>query len=817
MMECTVNTNSQTHGPLFFKAPHGRCQDKPDTRCLGAIAWMLQTLDRWLEPVIKPVRRRDPLSVLIAVAMCAYVLLFACCIAYESPGSDQPQDCSSALAAAAPISARRRKQARREQEIEDLPDVAASYSRYSSNMQSDNSIEQQQRKCHDSAATCGHVICPQLEFADRAVSGTKRERTDLNRMLDAASQRQFTTLYLYSLSRLARESVITLSMLKKLVHSYGIRVICVAESIDTDKKGWELIASIYAAIHEQYIKELGAGVFRGHEQNLLNEYSTGDWCFGFGSKDVPGTEASRRGRHAKPRKTYVINDDHAEWVLQIFYWFVDEDRTIGWIVRELNRLKAPKDHRSTTPEWHHQLVVNLLENEKYIGIWPWGENQNHRDPETGKVQQKRRPAEECEQYTREFPHLRIIDDPTFERAQQKLSENAEKWEKHRNDEGQIQGSSSECNGRAKPRLLAGLLKCAQCGRPFHSTGKKVYCPGGKRGTCEVVTSASLELVESKVLEAIGSVLEGEDDWFNLVYMELLAFHDDFQKRVPDAILAKQRELNDLDGRIDRLLDQVELGHAPSDLNRRLEQRRTERQDVAKELDDLKSEANSHRSLPSRDWLREQLASLSESLNSEAPVANSALKKLMPSGISMELNGEPRRRSTFFRGHCSIHINGVCETLGAGFCSEEDAGDAFPISIDFKDHDELNHQHEMALKMYNEGRPEFEIAEELGVSRSRVTAILKQGFEDRGEVKPDGRSRRATLERKHKKRPLYQKIADEVMEMFDAGALLGEIAKHIGIDRNTVTSAVKYWHEKHGLPAPDGRTRRKALDTKSSRS
>ena len=41
-------------------------------------------------------------------------------------------------------------------------------------------------------------------------------------------------------------------------------------------------------------------------------------------------------------------------------------------------------------------------------------------------------------------------------------------------------------------------------------------------------------------------------------------------------------------------------------------------------------------------------------------------------------------------------------------------------------------------------------------------------------------------------------------------LLGDVAVELGVDRNTVTAAWRHWHASRGLPAPDGRTRRKSL-------
>ena len=97
-----------------------------------------------------------------------------------------------------------------------------SYSRYSSDMQRDESISDQQRTCHQKAATNEHTILSEFEFYDEAVSGTKLHRTGLDAMLAAAEAGKFKVLYFHSLSRLARESVISLPILKHLVYNLGV-------------------------------------------------------------------------------------------------------------------------------------------------------------------------------------------------------------------------------------------------------------------------------------------------------------------------------------------------------------------------------------------------------------------------------------------------------------------------------------------------------------------------------------------------------------------------------------------------------------------
>lgn len=103
-----------------------------------------------------------------------------------------------------------------QREVEPDPDWASSYSRYSGDMQRTESISDQQRTCRDASERNKHVITAEREYADAGVSGTKRQRVGLSAMREAAERGEFSTLYLDSLSGLARESIITLPLLKKL-------------------------------------------------------------------------------------------------------------------------------------------------------------------------------------------------------------------------------------------------------------------------------------------------------------------------------------------------------------------------------------------------------------------------------------------------------------------------------------------------------------------------------------------------------------------------------------------------------------------------
>lgn len=341
------------------------------------------------------------------------------------------------------------------------------------------------------------------------------------------------------------------------------------------------------------------------------------------------------------------------------------------------------------------------------------------------------------------------------------------------------------------------------------------CRGHSRTTCDVKTTLSTELAEKLLLDLIGQKILNSEEWFDEVFDLLKKNHRKFQDRVPAAVAEKEQQLAQLDQKIQRLLDCIEEGNAPPDLEERLSQRRQERSELNRELKRLQNEMRCEVGEPTENWLREQLEHLGTVLQGDSAAANDALSKLIDGEILLEEVEHPHRKRTFLRGTFSLSLVGVCAAVGAGSIESSPPTDKELVTIDFIDDSEADQQRELAKQLYDQGLMNKEIGQHLGVGKPRVTALLREWFEMHGEEMPDGRSRRADLEKKHSEPPLYQAIADEVMEQYDQGMLLGDIASKLDVDCNTVTSSIKFWHESRGLPVPDGRTRRKSLTKKSS--
>lgn len=700
------------------------------------------------------------------------------------------------------------------------PDVgdgpAASYSRYSSENQRETSITDQQRKCREAAERNGHQIESHFEFGDSEISGTVRDRGGLNALLAAAERREFKVLYFHNLSRLARESVISMPVLKTLVHVNRVRVISVTEGIDSDRDGWDVLATILSIQHERYIRDLSDNVFRGQEGAFLLNFSVGDYCFGYLSLPVPGSEQGRRGRNVKPRMLVAIDQETAAWVVRIFNWFVLEKRSLGWIGRELTRRGAPKDHRASTKEWRHDLVVSALQNRKYVGFWAWGKLKNVRNPMTGQVSQELR--EEGEWKVRQVPELRIVSDEVFEAAQERLAQNAEAVRSRRRADGTLNGSAGGTSAGQPRHLLSGLLRCAACGGIFYvsgTDGRYMQCRNYRTGACRCKTQVRRDLGEKLLLQAIGDRILQNATWRAAVQAALRAAFRKLQDETPSERRSVEESLAAVKAKIDRLVDQFEEDEAPREIKERLAARRQERQELERRLTELRRIDERPLPEPSDEWIDEQFRNLDELLHSGGPAAALALRALVGGEIRMVEQLVPQRSRHFLRGRFTLQTADVVRALnlqgslpgGDGFAAA--APNTDEVELEFREMTPEEQIADEVQQLWESGLTYPEISTRVGRHRNMVRAALVLWHTRRGLPVPTGPN-----PRRKPKPGKSEQLQDDIMKLWHEGWLHGAIAQRLDCDISIVTKSVQGWHRARGLPIPDGRTRRKTLKNDS---
>jgi DNA invertase Pin-like site-specific DNA recombinase len=686
----------------------------------------------------------------------------------------------------------------------------ASYTRFSSSNQDEKSISDQQRDCRARAARDGFEMTPSLDFSDEAVSGAKHSREGFDEMLAAARAGRIRVLYLVNLSRLARDLILTLQVLRELVYGCKVRVVCIDEGLDTDQnENWQLLAAIFGVQNQQYLKTLAQNVFRGQTGVILDMLSVGDYCFGFMGEAIPGTEKQRKGRLKVPKKKYVIDWDKAEWVIRIFNWFVIDKKPLRWIARELNRHQAPKDHRATTPQWYHQILLGLLSNRKYVGLWPWGEKKNVRDQMTGQMRQEKRPIAEAEQWLRHFPDLAVIDHEIFAKAQKRLRENAVAHGKHRRANGQLTGSSRESHDAHPRHPLSGLIKCGHCGRRFNvggTKGKYLFCPGYPRGTCPCQTTLQRALAESLILNTIGDRVLSNPTWVEHLLALTLRSHQKLLSERPNRKQVVAEKLAEVEGAIQNLIANCEKGVVP-ELEVRLSELRVDRDTYRAEQQQLIADEESMKGPPTRAWIEEGLSNLRSILSAQGPAAAHALRALVGGSIVVTEVHRPGKKRHYLTGRMELRLVSIGDAVGVQLAASDlDCRMSEIIALDFR----LPERHEQiadeAKRLWDDGLTEKEIAVKINCGRAMVSRALDDWYEKRNLVRPDGRSLRKRLKNRRKAELLQPRI----MELWDQDLSVNEIAERVDCCLEIVHEAVKNWHKDRDLPVPDGRARRRQI-------
>lgn len=220
---------------------------------------------------------------------------------------------------------------------------AVIYARYSSDAQTEQSIEGQVRVINEYAQRNNIPIID--SYIDRAISGRREDRPDFQRMIAEAKQRKFGYVLVYKYDRFSRDRLNSL-VYKRELKKYGVKVISVTEYISDDPQGI-LFESIIDGYSEYYSAELAQKVRRGNRESRLKGLYTGGYIL-YGYEVID--------------KKYVIKKDDAEVVKKIFT-DVANGITYPAICSELNSQGIRHNGKDFQPQFIHKTVRNT----KYFG------------------------------------------------------------------------------------------------------------------------------------------------------------------------------------------------------------------------------------------------------------------------------------------------------------------------------------------------------------------------------------------------------------------------------------------------------------------
>jgi len=323
----------------------------------------------------------------------------------------------------------------------------AAYARYSSDLQSPRSIEDQLRICREYAQSHGFIYLEEHVYVDEALSGVGADRPGLGRLMDAALSptRPFDIILLDDSSRLARNTKDALTFFERLNFA-GIRLIAVSQGIDSDNEQAHVLVTVHGMVDSLYVKELAKKTHRGLEGLMLRGQHTGGRCFGYDSVPVSGATG----------KQLVINENEAVVVRRIFQMSAD-GQSLKTIAKTLNRECVPPPRPRAGKRyatWCPTCIRAMLRRDLYVGKVIWNSSRFVKVPGTNKRVRRMRP--ESEWRTMAHPELKIVGDELWRRVKERQESLLASY-------GGAKHKGLQPRSATSPYLLSGLLKCGVCG------------------------------------------------------------------------------------------------------------------------------------------------------------------------------------------------------------------------------------------------------------------------------------------------------------------------------------------------------------------
>ena len=197
--------------------------------------------------------------------------------------------------------------------------TAVIYARYSSDSQTEQSIEGQVRVCKQFAEKNDLLVVDQ--YIDRATTGMNDNRAAFQQMLCDSKRRQWSVVIVYKLDRFARNKYESVVNRKKLTDN-GVELVSAMENIPDTPEG-KLFLAVIEGFNEYFSEDLKQKVNRGLRESWLKGNATG-------GKDIFGWDLKD--------KKYHINEAEAAVIREIFQKYAQgyKAQTIADELKEKN-------------------------------------------------------------------------------------------------------------------------------------------------------------------------------------------------------------------------------------------------------------------------------------------------------------------------------------------------------------------------------------------------------------------------------------------------------------------------------------------------
>lgn len=422
---------------------------------------------------------------------------------------------------------------------------AVIYARYSSDNQREESIEGQIRECTAYAERNGITVV--RHYIDRAFSAKTDHRPDFQQMIRDSNKKLFEIVLVWKFDRFARNRFDSANY-KMILKKNNVHLISVMEPIAEGSQGI-LVETLLEGMAEYYSAELSEKVIRGQTENALKGKCTG------------GTGTI--GYKIDADKFYRIDPLVAPLVLEAFQRYDNGEK----IVEILNYLNAKGVRNMLGGKLTCSSMNTMLKNRRYIG------ELSFRDT----VVPDAIPA--------------IVPKDLFDRVQKRLEKN----------------KRAPAHGKADEEyLLTTKLFCGKCGALMFgesgtsATGRTYYyykCATAKRRKGCNKKTVQKEWLENLVVQETMKLIHDDAVIERIVQLVM-----DFQNQENTTIPLLEKQLREVDRKLDNLMKAIEEGLFTRTTKERLDALEAQKDELTAKIADEKLRKPSFNADFIRFWL-----------------------------------------------------------------------------------------------------------------------------------------------------------------------------------------------------------------------
>ena len=413
----------------------------------------------------------------------------------------------------------------------------AIYSRYSSDLQSDASIEDQIRLCTEKAGAENWSIinC----YTDAGISGASLMRPGIQALLQAAMNGEFDILLAEAMDRLSRDQEDIAGLYKRMEFA-GVKIITLSEGEISS-----LHIGLKGTMNALFLKDLADKTHRGLRGRVENGKSGGGIGYGYRvAKQFDAVGEPLKGERE-------INEEQAAVIRRIFHEYAVENKSPRTISAQLNQEGIPgpsgKAWGTSTIYGNRHRGTGIINNELYNGKLVWNRQKFMKDPQTRRRVTRCNPASEW--IIHEVPHLRIVPE--------------ELWNAAKGRQKQLDRKKTAYWKKRRPQyLFSGLIKCGVCGSGYSKLNSTQYGCSASRNkglaVCGNRKTIKRETLENYVLEALETRLM-RDDLVKVFCEEYRQHLNTLHKAHNSALELAQRELKTIEKERGNLIQALKDG------------------------------------------------------------------------------------------------------------------------------------------------------------------------------------------------------------------------------------------------------------------